>query len=83
MEAPDAARESLRNAIALARRFDAAPDYTCRNVRFISDGEQTGSAYDTLGATAMDALENTLKETGVKALWTMYQEMTTNPEQEV
>lgn len=79
---PEAAR-SLRRAIALARRFDAAPDYSYRNLRFIGDGGQTFGAYDTLGATATDAVENALKDTGVKALWTMYQEMIPNPKQEV
>ena len=78
----DAARESLRQAVALARRFDAAPDYSCRNTRFIVEGEQAASAYDTLGATAMDALENALKDIGDAALWTMVQELTTNREQE-
>ena len=78
---PDAA-QSLRNAIALARRFDAAPDYSSRNLRFVGDGGQDFGAYDTLGTTAMEAVENTLKDTGVKALWTIYQELIAKPEQE-
>ncbi len=78
---PEAARESLRQAVALASRFDAAPDYSYRNLRFIDD-EQTESAYDTLGATAMEAVENALKDAGVEAMWAIYHELTTNPEQE-
>ena len=77
---PDAARESLRRAVALARRFDAAPDYSFRNLRFITGGDRAASAYDTLGATAMEAVENTLKDAGVEALWEIYREMTTNQE---
>ena len=78
----DAARESLRQAVALARRFDAAPDYSCRNTRFIVEGEQAASAYDTLGVTAKEAVENALKDVGDAALLTMVQELTTNREQE-
>ena len=76
----DAARESLRQAIVLARRFDRAPDYSCRNLRFLDGSQQAASTYDTLGATAMEAVENALKDTGVEALWTIYQELTTNRE---
>lgn len=79
---PDAAREALRRAVALARRFDAAPDYSCRNLRFLEGGDPASSVYDTLGATALDAVENALRDTEEKALWTIYRELTTNPEQE-
>ena len=57
----DAARESMTRAVALARTFDAAPDYSCRNMRFIGDGERDAGAYDTLGATAMEALKNAVQ----------------------
>lgn len=79
----DAARESLQIAVNLAGRFDAAPDYSCRNVRFLSDGEQTAAAYDTLGKTAMEAVENAVKDAKSDALWKMYKERMTNKEQEV
>ena len=54
----DAARESLLRAVALARAFDAAPDYSCRNMRFIGEDERGGASYDSLGDTAMRAVEN-------------------------
>ena len=78
--APNAARETLRNALALAHRFDAAPDYSGRNLKFIGGEEQAGSSYDTLGATAADAVENAVKDAGDEALWAIYREMTTDRE---
>lgn len=77
----DAARASLRQAIALARRFDAAPDYSCRNVRFIIDGDYAPGVYDTLGATAMEAVENTLKDIRLEALWAIYRELMSSLEE--
>ena len=71
----DAAREALHKGIALAKRFDADPDYSCLNVRFLSDGEQTAAAYDTLGATAKEALENALKDSECDALLRLYRDI--------
>ena len=72
-----AARDSLAKALDLARAFDAAPDYSCRNLRFINDEHRNDGIYDSLGATAMEAIENALKDIGSEALTNIYQELTT------
>ena len=74
----EAARESVDRALALARGFDAAPDYSCLNVRFISDGERTGVAYDILGATALQAVENAVKDANSPALTALLRERQEN-----
>lgn len=72
----DAARDSLREAAALARAFDAAPDYTSRNMRFIEAAERDIGAYDTLGATAMEALENSIRSLENNKLTCLWKELT-------
>lgn len=72
-----AARDSLAKALDLARVFDAAPDYSCRNLRFINDEHRNDGIYDSLGATAMEAIENALKDIGSEALTNICQELTT------
>ena len=57
----DAARESLRRAKALAAFFDASPSYDESDIRFI-DRIEGASAHDDIGATAMDAVENVVRE---------------------
>ena len=53
--------KSLRHACALARSFDAAPNYEVDRVKFISRAE---AVHDSLGETAMEALENALQYIG-------------------
>ena len=65
-----ASEESLRRAVDLSRRFDDAPDYSTRNLRFIQKGD--GSFYDQLGNTASRATENALRDIGSDALWSIY-----------
>ena len=79
----DAARDSLSRAVALARAFDAAPDYSCRNIRCVVEWHRSDAQYDILGTTAMAAVENALKDTGSEALTALYQELTTDPDEEV
>lgn len=74
----DAARESVDRALALARGFDAAPDYSYLNVRFISEGERTGTAYDILGATALQAVENAIRDADSPALTALLRERQDN-----
>ena len=67
----DDARESLKKARELAEFFDASPSYDESDIRFIEriDG---ASVHDDLGASAMDAIENVVKqgENGeLTALW--------------
>ena len=77
---PDAAREALQKGVALARRFDANPDYSYRNLRFLSENKQAAAAYDTLGATAKEALENALEDIASDALWADYRALDCDPE---
>ena len=57
----DAARESLIRAKALAAFFDANPSYDESDIRFI-DRIDGASAHDDIGATAMDAVENVVRQ---------------------
>lgn len=57
----DQAKDSLRKARRTALRFDAAPDYTSRNIRYCEHLEPQ-VAYDNIGSTAMDSVLKLLKE---------------------
>jgi len=65
-----APEDSLRHAIDLSRRFDAAPDYSMLNLRFVQKDD--GSFYDQLGDTARRAMENALRDIGSNELWKIY-----------
>ena len=54
------ARASLEQAQNLAAVFDAAPSYDVNDIRFISGVENAG-AYDDIGATAAQVIENVVK----------------------
>ena len=56
---------SLRQAKALARYFDAAPYYGADRLKY-AGGKETDGAYDALGRTAMEAVENALTKNGKK-----------------
>lgn len=59
----DAAKAHLRRARALARRFDAAPDFELQNLRFCRfDAAHRPSAFDDFGETAMQGLRSSLLE---------------------
>lgn len=66
------AQNSLTRAVQLASAFDDAPDYGNTNICFIRDGLPYGAAYDQLGQSAAEAVENAVKETGPKELWKLY-----------
>ncbi len=55
------ARVWLQKARKLAMEFDAAPDYTSRNIRYC-EAEEPRVAYDNIGCTAMDSIQNFLRE---------------------
>ena len=66
-----AACASLRKARTLAAQFDAAPNYRADALRFAASDERA-SAYDDLGATAMDGVRKTvadMDDAGFLALW--------------
>ncbi len=58
----DAAREYLRQARFLAKRFDAAPSYDVAEIYFYHGSESAAFAYDDMGDTAMDVILNFLKD---------------------
>lgn len=70
----DKARNCLRKARQIAMEFDAAPDYTTRNIRYCENAE-LHAAYDNIGNTAMDSIVKVLTdemddpEGSVLALW--------------
>lgn len=56
----DAARASLNTAKTIAEAFDAAPNYDRNAVRFVDHPERM-SAYDDLGTTAMQSVEDVIR----------------------
>ena len=56
----EAARTHLTRALAYARAFDAAPDYTMKHIRF-THGAEDMTTFDDCGETAMDAVRGLLK----------------------
>ncbi len=67
----DAARASLETARRIAEAFDAAPNYDGNAVRFVDYPEKM-SAYDDLGATAMQSVEGVIKNFGDEAFSAMW-----------
>ncbi len=68
---PDAARASLETAKRIAEAFDAAPNYDGNAVRFVDYPEKM-SAYDDLGATAMQGVEGVIhsfEDKTFSAMW--------------
>lgn len=57
----DAAKEYLRKAYRIALKFDAAPDYTNRNIRYC-EKQEPRVAYDNIGSSAVDTILNFLQE---------------------
>lgn len=65
------AEGSLRQAAAIARRFDAAPRYEATSLRFVAE-DTAASVIDDLGQTAMDGVGKTvsdLADDALSALW--------------
>ena len=56
----------LREALALADRFDAAPNYRADALRWY-EGPDTAMAYDSMGATAEDAVRQAFTQQGEDA----------------
>ena len=69
---PGAARDHLRRARAAALRFDAAPDYHGKGIRFFESKEPV-TAYDDMGATAMEAIEKHIEEEACEELSAMWE----------
>ena len=65
------ASDCLKKAKKTAERFDKAPDYDVRNIRFI-DMNESLKLHDTLGKTCMDTIDNcikALKSPELEKLW--------------
>lgn len=75
----EAARASLQEAKRLAVFFDAAPSYDESDIRFISRIEGA-SAHDDIGATAMDAVGNAVKQFENEALAALWSRITQQEE---
>ena len=73
---PEAARQSLRRAKALAAFFDKAPSYDESDILFITRIEGA-SAHDDIGATATDAVANIIDELNQEALTALWKEVIT------
>lgn len=58
---PKEAKDCLRRARQIALEFDAAPNYTSQNIRYCEKVE-SHVAYDNIGHTAMDTIEQVLQE---------------------
>ena len=56
--------EALREAVQMARAFDADPVYTLENVAFTEHAPNSVYVYDDKGPTAVDGLRGTLDEVG-------------------
>ena len=55
------AEDELRAAKTLAERFDAAPEYGVRVLKFYH-GSEAATAYDDFGETTVDAIDALLRE---------------------
>ena len=75
----DEARDTLIESGRLAAFFDAAPSYDESDIRFISRIEGA-SAHDDIGATAMDAVGNAVKQFENEALTALWDNITQQEE---
>lgn len=62
MEQRERAEEYLSRAYTYAQKFDAAPSYGVKGIKFCIGDVSKATAYDDLGETAMKAVEKTLYE---------------------
>lgn len=70
----DEARRSLREAKKLAVAFDRDPDYAANSLRYVSTDQQL-TAYDDLGATAMESVLRTVRDMGCAELTELWEEI--------
>lgn len=73
----DTARATIAKALALAEKFDAAPDYGPDSYRFVTETEWTFSAVDSLGKTAAQSLEKLVELVGDEELALLWQDCRT------
>lgn len=68
------AEACLQAALKTALRFDTAPDYSTSSVRFCEQ-MRPGTAFDNIGATAMEGLGNIVKECDDAAMTALWEDM--------
>ena len=73
----EAARDALRKAAEMAKVFDASPDYSLKALRFAALPEDV-MMWDTLGLTARESAETTLRLLKNRELEEMWKEIWEN-----
>ena len=70
------AKRYLRQARREALRFDACPDYTLTNIKFVTF-QRDAAAYDDFGSTSVEGIEKILKENRQEypTIWTIWEEL--------
>ncbi len=69
-------KKILKKALRSAKAFDASPDYSPNNLRFIKF-DKVYMGYDTLGETAMGAIDKFVKDTNNKKFTEIYEKVKT------
>lgn len=73
----------LRQALRIAKAFDASPVYNIYGIKFCIGETKHATAYDDMGKTAIDAIENQmLEEPWSKELRTLWEELKNEQESE-
>ena len=68
------AEQYLRRARETALEFDASPSYLAENIRFVACKERA-SGHDSMGSTALAAVEKLVGEFDLEALHTLWEEI--------
>ncbi len=69
-----AAKQALLEAKALAERFDSVPNYKIENIRFM-EKIKPAAAYDDIGKTAIEGIENTVLQSDDEELRSLWKEI--------
>ena len=67
-------KKVLKKAIKSAKAFDASPDYSATNLKFMKF-DKTYMGYDTLGETALGAIEGFIKKQSDKKFKDIYEKV--------
>ena len=67
-------KKVLKKALRSAKAFDASPDYSPNNLKFMKF-DKTYMGYDTLGETAIGAMDKFVKDTNDKKFTNIYEKV--------
>ena len=67
-------KKALKKAIRAAKIFDASPDYSSNNIKFVTF-DKTYMGYDTLGDTALGAIEKFIKGQNDRKFTKLYEKV--------